>query len=225
MTDEKYDLPRTNSAAEAAATPFDLLAGIELILSEFPIEDGESAESKPNTLKVPGIVFATYRRVHTAFIEDGKKIEAGMMCTSGVYHWLKIIMDSREAQDLIDALHGVDMTDGLTPFQESELVKITDDYKIEVQDPHKSGTRSLCFRMLPGVDKYVGKCTAALRIERSSLVRACLMKGLSGQPGCNPANIEPLDKAYLDLVSSCGVRRDMIRDVLYGLTRPKGSKG
>jgi hypothetical protein len=221
---------KSNSGSKIVTPSFDLLAGIDRFNTDFIMAEGE--ESKVVTFKVPGYVYSTYRRVHSAFIEkakedkDKKAIDAGSMLTSAVYHWLKTIMDSVEAQGLIDAFHDVETAEGLTPFQESELQDLIENRRLPVSDPFSTTAHDLCFRLHPGIDSYVSSCVTALRIEKTSLIRPCLMKGLSGQPGCNPANVEPLDAAYIDLIKSCESRIAFILRTLKGqLAGNKGGSG
>ena len=195
------------SGTKVIAPSFDLLAGIDQYNTDFTMEDKE--ESKPNTFKVPGTVYTTYRRVHSAFIEEAKKdkekkaMESSELCTSAVYFWLKALMESTEAQGMVEAFRDVETTEGLDPFVETALQDMMEDCRLLVSDPFGSTPRQLCFRMHPGVDKYVSNCVTALRIERSSLVKPCLMMGLCGQRGCNHKNVEHFTKAYTDLVASC----------------------
>lgn len=222
-------LLRAEKAAERAADKtatkivpsFDLLAGIAKIDEDFPVEDKE--ESKPVTLKVPGTVYATYRRVHSLFIDTGNKMESGELCTSCVYYWLKELMESREAQGMVEAFRDVETADYLDPYAEAELEDLIEDYRLVLSDPHLSTPKQITFRMSPGVDKYVSRCMTALRIEKASLVRPCLMKGLSGQAGCNPKNVGPFDDAYSALVASCASRTRFITRTLKG--QLAGTKG
>jgi hypothetical protein len=211
---------REASGAKAVSPSFDLMAGVDTFLAEFIMEEGE--ETKVVTFKVPGYVYATFRRVHSALIEkakedkDKKGPDVGTMLTSAVYYWLKTLMETPEVQVLIESFRDVETAEGLTPFQESELQELIENRRLPMCDPFGTTPRDLCFRLHPGVDSYVASCVTALRIEKASLVRPCIMKGLSGQPGCNPQAVVGLDAAYTAFIESCASRQAFIAATLKG---------
>lgn len=115
LVSSKASTRKRASRRSDAMPSFDLLAGIGAINERFAMD--EAGESKVKSVKVPGFAFATYRRVHTAFIEQGCRIESGAMLSSCVHFFLELLMKGCEAQGLINALRDVETSDDLTPFQ------------------------------------------------------------------------------------------------------------